>query len=98
MTSELTHDTPPITITLGGREYPMEPLNLNTMEAIEDAFGISFESVGDLMNARKIGTLKKLLSIFLTDSGLTPPQIGRLVNMNNLKDVSDAIAKAMTGG
>jgi hypothetical protein len=98
MSEELIKEDERVTVTLGGVEYVLTPLNLNTMEAIEDAFNISFENVGELAKNKRMSTTKKLLNILLREYKQDPDEVGKLVTMKNLSEITDAIAKILSGG
>jgi len=98
MSEELIKEDERVTVTLGGVEYVLTPLNLNTMEAIEETFNISFENVGELAKNKRMSTTKKLLNILLREYKQDPDEVGKLVTMKNLSEITDAIAKILSGG
>ena len=97
--NELIKEDKPKTLKLGGKSYKLSPLNLNVMASIEDEFDCSIDKVGELLDKKRASALRKLIFIFLKDNypELTITEVGKNIDVNNLKEVSETIAKSLTG-
>ena len=99
MTEELIKKDIPVKIKLGNKEYKLSPFNLNVMVGIEEEFDCSLNEVGNLLDTRQAVTLRKLIYILLKDDypEITKAQIGQLITLKNFEEVSNQIAKVLTG-
>ena len=97
MTDELIKEDKPQTLKLGEKEYTLSPLTLNVMVGLEEEFDCSLADIGDLLTKRQATTLRKLLYILLKDnSELTKDEIGKMVKVEDLEQISSMIGKALT--
>lgn len=92
----LTDEPKVRTITLGTRSFTLSPLNLNTLEAIEEEFG-GIQQMTDRLNKKPIATIKKMLFIFLKDSQpeITPSEIGRLVVYTDIERITKELTEGL---
>jgi hypothetical protein len=97
MEENITSTPKPRTITLGGKDYELPIFDLNLMDAIENTFGCSIENISQEYEKRRAGTTKRLLVLLLSKYEMTPDKIGELVTMENLAEVSSALAKVLGG-
>lgn len=86
-------------ITLGGTDYQLSPLNLNVLASIEDEFDCGIADLGELLGKRQATTMRKLIYILLKDQyeDMTLNKIGELIDLKNLAKVSEALSKALSG-
>ena len=98
MPDELIKETKPNFITLGGEEYKLAPLNLNFLANIEEEFNCNLEDIDEILSQKRIWALRKLLYILLKDDypDLTREKIGKLVELNQLGEISEAVKRAIT--
>ena len=87
------------TIKLGDKEYRLSPFNLNVMADIEEEFNCSIDLVGKELNKRRMSDMRKLLYILLKHEypELTLSKIGEIIDVDNLAEVSEALAKTLAG-
>jgi len=86
------------TIKLGETEYELPQLNLNMLTEIEEQFDCSISDLGEALQKRHAGALRKLLFALLGKKyDITEDAIGEMVNMNNLESVSNQVAEALSG-
>jgi len=87
------------TIKLGEKDYELSPLNLNVLASIEEEFDCGIDKLGPKLEKRQASTLRKLIYILLKDQypDLTLTKIGELINLKNLAEISEALAKALAG-
>jgi len=103
MAKELTKKEKPGTIKLGGKDYELSPININVMGYVEDEFDCNFSELQKVLANKKVkemNAVKTLIHILLRDNypDLTITEMGKLITMDNLKEVSDAVVKVLTGG
>ncbi len=86
-------------IKLGDEEYKLSPLNLNVLAGIEEDFNCGIAELGELLEKRQASTLRKLIHILLRDQcpDMTVIKVGELIDIKNLAEVSEALAKVLTG-
>lgn len=86
-------------ITLGGTDYQLSPLNLNVLASIEDEFDCGIANLGELLEKRQATSMRKLIYILLKDQyeDMTLNKIGELIDLKNLAKVSEALSKALSG-
>lgn len=83
-------------ITLAnGQEYKLRPLNLNTMSAIEEQFGLDFPV---LLQSSRMVVYRALLYQMLHDNypDLTEERVGQLVTADLLESVAAVITEQMS--
>lgn len=100
MSDELRTAVIPRTITLlDGKEYAIPPFNLNVMTAIEKEIECSMTELGERLEQRQMTTLHKLLFVLLRRylPDLTFEQVGELVDITNLEEVSNQLGVVLTG-
>lgn len=87
------------TIKLGGKDYKLSPLNLNVLADIEEEFDCGVSELGPILEKRQASTLRKLIHILLKDQhpDMALTKIGELVDLKNLAEVSEILAKALAG-
>ena len=87
------------TIKLGDKEYRLSSFNLNVMADIEEEFNCSIDLVGKELNKRRMSAMRKLLYILLKHEypELTLSKIGEIIDVDNLAEVSEALAKTLAG-
>jgi len=87
------------TIKLGGRDYELSPLNLNVLANIEEEFDCGVADLGPKLEKRQASALRKLVYILLKDqySKMTLTKVGELINLSNMAEVSEALAKVLAG-
>lgn len=88
----------PVTL-LDGKEYKLPCLNLNVMADLEEEFDLGLEEISNLLQTRQSSALRRTLLTMLHPDypDITKRDIGRLVDMSNLEDVAQAVAKALSG-
>lgn len=93
--SDLKQAESGVTVTLGGREYPLS-VDFNVVCELEDHYG-SFEKAGDALGVGKVADIRFLLYAILkqTDETLTERKVGSLITVRNMKQVMDALGRAM---
>lgn len=102
MPNELIKEPKGRTITLGGKEYQLSPLNLNVMVAIEEEFDCNLPDLGKLFSNKKtkqLTVMSKLIYILLKENypKLTQVELGKMVIVDNLAEISDAVGKILAG-
>ncbi len=87
------------TIRLGEKDYQLSPLNLNVLADIEDEFDCGIEKIGKALSKKGMSTMRKLIHILLKREypDMSLEKIGDLVDLNNMTDVSEALAKVLAG-
>ena len=87
------------TIRLGEKDYQLSPLNLNILANIEEEFDCGLDKLGPKLEKRQASTLRKLIYILLKDQypDMTLSKIGELIDLNNMAEVSEALAKVLAG-
>ena len=100
MPNKIARSKKPATITLGGKEYELAPVNLNFLEAVEDEFGFGLVEVKEAVEAGKLGKtkmLKGLLYCFLKGKypTLTKDKIGAMVPLGKVEEVAGTVAEAI---
>ncbi len=87
------------TIKLGKKDYQLSPLNLNVLADIEEAFDCGITELGPKLEKRQATTLRKLVHILLKDQypDMTLIKIGEFINLSNMAEVSEALAKVLAG-
>ena len=87
------------TIKLGDEEYRLSPLNLNVLADIEEGFDCSIDKVGKMLDKKRASALRRLVHILLKQEypDMTLEKIGELINLSNMAEVSEALAKVLTG-
>lgn len=87
------------TIKLGGKNYKLSPLNLNVLADIEEAFDCGFDVVAELLEKKPASSMRKLAFVLLKEQypDITLTKIGELINMSNLAEVSETLAKVLAG-
>lgn len=68
--------------------------DLNTLIDVEDSLGFSLAEMGDKVSIRVMRTLLTA-GLRHEDAELTEQYVGSLITMDNMKEVQDALAKAM---
>ena len=86
-----------------GKTYRVQPLNLNSLIAIEKRYDV--ESIDDLFDTEKLqlgklGNLRFLLWTCLRQAqrNLTEDETGDIIDVGNLPAARDAVVAAFTGG
>ena len=102
MTEELIKEDGITTIELGGKSYELSPINLNVLTYIEEEFNCSIEGLNKIFNAKgtkKAKALRDLVHIFLRDNypDLTKTEIGKLITLKNLTEVSETLGNILKG-
>jgi hypothetical protein len=69
---------------------------LNTLIEVEDALGHPLAELGDKISIRAMRTLLTA-GLRHEDKELTEEYVGELITMDNMKEVQEALAKAMGG-
>jgi len=87
------------TINLGNSEYELPPLDLNVLDAIEQEFDCSVSELGEALQKRQAGSLKRLLYVLLSKKypDITKEYIGENISIANLEEISNQLAEAMSG-
>jgi len=87
------------TIKLGVKEYELSPLNLNVLADIEDGFDCSIDKVGKMLEKRPSSALRQLIHILLKQAypDMTLEKIGGLIDLSNMAEISEALAKVLAG-
>jgi hypothetical protein len=70
--------------------------NLNTLIEVEDKLGHSLAELGDKITIRAMRTMLTA-GLKHEDAELTEEYVGSLITMDNMKEVQDALGKAMGG-
>jgi len=98
MTDELLKEDKPQIIKLGEKEYTLSLLTLNVMCGLEEEFDCSLSDIGDLLTKRQATTLRRLLYILLKDGypELTKDEIGKMVRVKDLEQISATVGNALT--
>ena len=87
----------PKTIELGDKTYTLPVFDINLMADIEEAFDCDIGEITDIINKRKATNVRKLLWIFLKESGMTLEDVGKLITIQNMSEVSTKITEVMLG-
>lgn len=69
---------------------------LNTLIDVEDVLGFSLAEMGEKVSIRVMRTLLTA-GLRHEDAELTEAYVGELITMDNMKEVQDALGKAMGG-
>ena len=87
------------TIKLGEKEYKLAPLNLNVLANIEEEFDCGVAALGPKLEKRQASALRKLVYILLKDQypDMTLIKVGEFIDLSNMAEVSEALAKVLTG-
>ncbi len=87
------------TIKLGDKDYRLSPLNLNVLADIEEGFDCSIDRVGKMLDKKRASALRRLVHILLKQEypDMTIEKIGELINLSNMAEVSEALAKTLAG-
>ncbi len=86
-------------IKLGEKEYRLSPLNLNVLADIEEGFDCSIDKVGKMLDKKRASALRRLVHILLKQEypDMTIEKIGGLIDLSNMAEVSEALAKTLAG-
>ena len=87
------------TIKLGDKEYRLSALNLNVLADIEEGFDCSIDKVGKMLDKKRASALRRLVYILLKQEypDMTLEKIGELIDLSNMAEVSEALAKTLAG-
>lgn len=87
------------TIKLGGKDYQLSPLNLNVLADIEEGFDCGIDKVGEMLSKKQASSLRKLVHILLKEQypDMALEKIGGLIDLSNMAEVSEALAKTLAG-
>jgi len=87
------------TIKLGGKDYQLSPLNLNVLASIEDEFDCGLDKLGPRLEKRQASTMRKLVHILLKEQypDMTLTRVGKFIDLNNMAEISEALAKVLAG-
>ena len=87
------------TIKLGDKDYRLSPLNLNVLADIEEGFDCSIDKVGKMLDKKRASALRRLVHILLKQEypDMTIEKIGGLIDLSNMAEVSEALAKTLAG-
>lgn len=87
------------TIKLGEKDYRLSPLNLNVLADIEDGFDCSIDKVGEMLGKKQASSMRKLVHILLKQQypDMTLEKIGGLIDLSNMAEISEALAKVLAG-
>ena len=87
------------TIKLGGKDYRLSPLNLNVLADIEEGFDCSIDKVGKMLDKERASALRRLVYILLKQEypDMTLEKIGEMIDLSNMAEVSEALAKTLAG-
>ncbi len=87
------------TIKLGDKDYRLSPLNLNVLADIEEGFDCSIDKVGKMLDKKRASALRRLVYILLKQEypDMTIEKIGGLIDLSNMAEVSEALAKTLAG-
>lgn len=96
--SDLKQAESGVTVTLGGREYTLS-VDFNVVCELEDHYG-TFEKAGDALGEGKMADVRFLLYAILrqTDETLTERKVGKMITIQNMNTVMDALGRAMQAG
>ena len=86
-------------ITLAdGKTYMLSPVNLNILAALEEEFDCNLDELDKKLGGKQASALRTLLYILLKDNHpkLDKKQIGELVTLDNMADVSSVVAEILT--
>jgi len=86
-------------IKLGENEYRLSPLNLNVLADIEEGFDCSIDKVGKMLDKKRASALRKLVYILLKQEypDMTLEKIGGFIDLSNMAEISEALAKVLAG-
>ena len=87
------------TIKLGDKEYRLSQLNLNVLTDIEEGFDCSIDKVGKMLDKKRASALRRLVHILLKQEypDMTLEKIGGLIDLSNMAEISQALAKVLAG-
>ena len=87
------------TIKLGDKDYQLSPLNLNVLANIEDEFDCSIDKVGKMLDKKRASALRRLVHILLKEEypDMTLEKIGGFIDLSNMAEISEALAKVLAG-
>lgn len=88
----------PKKITLSdGKEYTLSPINLNVLADIETEMGCSLNELEKKFNKSQASSLRTLLYVLLKPNHpeITPEDVGKLVSVNLISEVSEAIGEVI---
>jgi hypothetical protein len=96
MAKNILSEAPRKSIVLtDGKEYVLSPVNLNILADLEEEFGCSLEELKKRPDKQSFVILRALLLIFLRENypTITKRQIGKLVSIEIIPEISKAIAE-----
>lgn len=99
MADILKTETPRTIILADGKEYTLPILNMNTLANIENTMGIGGQALVDKLNEQPMNTMRLFAHAILKETmpKITIEEIGNLITLKELKELSDIISLLITG-
>ena len=94
----LTEASPSVINLSDGKEYMLPAMTLNVLANLETEFDCGIDKLQEQFGNRTATTLRKFLKVLLQENypGMTLDKVGKLVRMDDLKDLMDRVTQLVT--
>lgn len=81
-----------------GKTYMLSPINLNILASLEEEFDCNLDELDKKLAGKQASALRTLLYALLKENNpkLDKKQIGELVTLDNMAEISSVVAEILT--